>query len=140
MVHINAGIAGLVAAIVIGKRKGYPKTMMPPHSMMLTLVGAAMLWVGWFGFNAGSELAADGTAGMAMAVTQIATAAAAFSFDHVANLVHGFRAESESGESHLEVLGTDGDHLGESSNEGRGCEFKVSVKALGLDFGFVNRT
>ena len=80
VVHINAGIAGLVAAIVIGKRKGYPRTAMPPHSMMLTLVGAAMLWVGWFGFNAGSELAADGTAGMAMAVTQIATAAAAFSW------------------------------------------------------------
>lgn len=80
VVHINAGIAGLVAAIVIGKRKGYPRTAMPPHSMMLTLVGAAMLWVGWFGFNAGSELAADGTAGMAMAVTQIATAAAAFAW------------------------------------------------------------
>ncbi len=74
VVHINAGMAGLVAALVLGKRKGYPETAMPPHSMVLTLVGAAMLWVGWFGFNAGSELAADGTAGMAMAVTQIATA------------------------------------------------------------------
>jgi ammonium transporter, Amt family len=77
VVHINAGIAGLVAALVIGKRKGYQKTAMPPHNLMFTLVGAAMLWVGWFGFNAGSALAADGTAGMAMAVTQIATATAA---------------------------------------------------------------
>ncbi len=77
VVHINAGVAGLVAALVLGKRKGYPTTAMPPHSLMLTVVGAGMLWVGWFGFNAGSELAADGTAGMAMAVTQIATATAA---------------------------------------------------------------
>ncbi len=77
VVHINAGIAGLVATLVIGKRKGYPGTAMPPHNLILTVVGAGMLWVGWFGFNAGSELAADGTAGMAMAVTQIATATAA---------------------------------------------------------------
>jgi len=77
VVHINAGVAGLVAAIVVGKRKGYQKTAMPPHNLMFTIVGAAMLWVGWFGFNAGSELAADGTAGMAMAVTQIAAAMAA---------------------------------------------------------------
>ncbi len=80
VVHINAGIAGLVACIVLGKRKGYPTTAMPPHNLTLTLIGAAMLWVGWFGFNAGSELAADGTAGMAMAVTQIATAAAALAW------------------------------------------------------------
>jgi Amt family ammonium transporter len=79
VVHINAGIAGLVAAIVLGKRKGYPTTAMPPHNLGYTLMGASMLWVGWFGFNAGSELAADGVAGMAMAVTQIATAAAALS-------------------------------------------------------------
>ncbi|MDH5458833.1 MAG: ammonium transporter, partial [Nitrospinota bacterium] len=77
VVHINAGIAGLVAAIVLGKRKGYPERHMPPHNLGYTLMGASMLWVGWFGFNAGSELAADGTAGMAMAVTQIAAAAAA---------------------------------------------------------------
>ncbi len=77
VVHINAGITGLVAAIVLGKRKGYPTTAMPPNNLVLTVVGASMLWVGWFGFNAGSELAADGTAGMALAVTQIATAAAA---------------------------------------------------------------
>jgi len=80
VVHINAGVAGLVAALVLGKRKGYPTTPMPPHNLTLTVVGAAMLWVGWFGFNAGSELAADGTAGMAMAVTQIATAAAALAW------------------------------------------------------------
>ena len=77
VVHINAGVAGLVAAIVVGKRKGYQKVPMPPHNLMFTIIGAAMLWVGWFGFNAGSALAADGTAGMAMAVTQIAAAMAA---------------------------------------------------------------
>ena len=76
VVHINAGIAGLVAAIVLGKRKGYPTTPMPANSVVLTMVGAAMLWVGWFGFNAGSGLAADGVAGMAATVTQIATATA----------------------------------------------------------------
>lgn len=80
VVHINAGVAGLVAAIVLGKRKGYPGTAMPPHNLGYVLVGASMLWVGWFGFNAGSELAADGTAGMAMAVTQIATATAALTW------------------------------------------------------------
>jgi len=80
VVHINAGVAGLVAALVIGKRSGYPATPMMPHNLMLTLTGAGMLWVGWFGFNAGSELAADGTAGMAMAVTQVATAAAALAW------------------------------------------------------------
>ena len=76
VVHINAGAAALVACILLGKRRGYPETLMAPHSLTLTVVGAAMLWVGWFGFNAGSELAADGTAGMAMLVTQIATASA----------------------------------------------------------------
>jgi len=80
VVHINAGVAGLVAALMLGKRTGYPTTPMPPHNLTLTVVGAAMLWVGWFGFNAGSELAADGTAGMAMAVTQIATAAASLAW------------------------------------------------------------
>jgi Amt family ammonium transporter len=89
VVHINAGIAGLVACIVLGKRKGFPTTAMPPHNLTLTLVGAAMLWVGWFGFNAGSELAADGTAGMAMAVTQIATAAAALAWMFAEWMSHG---------------------------------------------------
>lgn len=77
VVHINAGIAGLVAALMLGKRRGYPQVAMPPHNLTYTVIGASMLWVGWFGFNAGSELAADGVAGMAMAVTQIATASAA---------------------------------------------------------------
>ncbi len=80
VVHINAGVAGLVAAYVVGKRRGYPKEPMPPHNLVYTLTGAALLWVGWFGFNAGSALAADGLAGMAMAVTQIATAAAALAW------------------------------------------------------------
>ena len=62
VVHINAGIAGLVACIVLGKREGYPKSPMPPHNVPFVLIGAALLWVGWFGFNAGSELAADGVA------------------------------------------------------------------------------
>ncbi|GAB3628973.1 ammonia channel protein [Pandoraea terrae] len=77
VVHINAGIAGLVCALMLGKRIGFGKEPMAPHNLTLTLVGAAMLWVGWFGFNAGSAVAADGRAGFAMAVTQIATAAAA---------------------------------------------------------------
>ena len=89
VVHINAGMAGLVAAIILGKRKGYPDTHMPPHNLGYTLMGASMLWVGWFGFNAGSELAADGVAGMAMAVTQIATAAAALGWMFIEWAKHG---------------------------------------------------
>lgn len=88
VVHINAGIAGLIAALLLGKRHGYKVTPMPPNNLGYTIVGAAMLWVGWFGFNAGSELAADGTAGMAMAVTQIATAAAALSWMFSEWLLH----------------------------------------------------
>ena len=80
VVHINAGIAGLVTCIMLGKRKGYGSTAIPPHSVPLTLVGASMLWVGWFGFNAGSQVAADGTAGMALLITQVATATAAFTW------------------------------------------------------------
>ncbi len=89
VVHINAGIAGLVAALVLRKRTGYPGTPMKPNNLVLTVVGAAMLWVGWFGFNAGSQLAADGTAGMAMAVTQIATATAALTWMFSEWLSHG---------------------------------------------------
>lgn len=89
VVHINAGIAGLIAAIVLGKRKGYPTTPMPPHNLGYTLMGASMLWVGWFGFNAGSELAADGVAGMAMVVTQVATATAALSWMFIEWVKHG---------------------------------------------------
>jgi Amt family ammonium transporter len=89
VVHINAGIAGLVAALVLGRRKGYPETPMPPHNLGYTVTGAALLWVGWFGFNAGSELAADGTAGMALAVTQIATAMAALAWMFAEWVFHG---------------------------------------------------
>ena len=89
VVHINAGIAALMAAIVLGPRKGYPVTAMPPHNLGLTVIGASMLWVGWFGFNAGSELAADGTAGMAMTVTQLATATAALTWMFIEWINHG---------------------------------------------------
>ncbi len=77
VVHINAGVSALVAAFILGKRKGYPSEPMPPHSMTLTMVGTGLLWVGWFGFNAGSELEADGFAGLAMINTFVATASAA---------------------------------------------------------------
>lgn len=80
VVHINSGIAALVCALVLGKRMGYGKEPMPPHNLALTVTGAALLWVGWFGFNAGSAVAADGRAGMAMVVTQLATAVAALSW------------------------------------------------------------
>ncbi|TCO82733.1 ammonium transporter [Plasticicumulans lactativorans] len=89
VVHINAGIAGLVACLVLGKRKGYPTTAMPPHNLTYTLIGASMLWVGWFGFNAGSAVAADGSAGMAMLTTQVATAAAALGWMFAEWLAHG---------------------------------------------------
>ncbi|GIK97920.1 MAG: ammonium transporter [Alphaproteobacteria bacterium] len=80
VVHINAGIAGLVAAVVLGRRNGYAKTPFPPHNLGYSLIGASLLWVGWFGFNAGSAVAAGAAAGMAMAVTQIAAAAAALAW------------------------------------------------------------
>lgn len=89
VVHINAGIAGLMACLVLGKRKGYPTTPMLPHNLNFTIVGAAMLWVGWFGFNAGSAVAANSTAGMAMAVTQIATATAALAWMFSEWISHG---------------------------------------------------
>lgn len=74
VVHINAGVAALVAALVMGNRRGFPTTPMPPHNLTITVAGASMLWVGWFGFNAGSAIAADGAAGMAMLVTHIGAA------------------------------------------------------------------
>ena len=89
VVHINAGIAGLACALVLGKRVGYGKEAMPPHNLTLTIIGASLLWVGWFGFNAGSAVAADGRAGMAMAVTQIATATAALSWMFAEWIVKG---------------------------------------------------
>ena len=75
VVHVNAGVAALVAALVLGRRRGFPQTAMPPHNLAMTVTGAAMLWVGWFGFNAGSALAANGLAGMTMLVTHIGAAA-----------------------------------------------------------------
>jgi ammonium transporter, Amt family len=80
VVHLNAGVAALVCALVLGRRRGFPDTAMPPHNMTMTVTGAAMLWVGWFGFNAGSALAADGAAGMAMLVTHIGAATGAFAW------------------------------------------------------------
>ena len=89
VVHINAGIAGLMCALMLGKRVGYGKETMAPHNLALTIIGASLLWVGWFGFNAGSAVAADGRAGMAMTVTQFATAAAALSWMFAEWLIKG---------------------------------------------------
>jgi Amt family ammonium transporter len=80
VVHITAGVAALVAAVVMGKRHGFPQTAMPPHNLTITVAGAGMLWVGWFGFNAGSALAANGDAGMAMMVTHISASAGAMAW------------------------------------------------------------
>jgi Amt family ammonium transporter len=89
VVHINAGVAALVGALLVGKRVGYGKEAMPPHSLTLTLVGGALLWVGWFGFNAGSALEAGGTAALAMTNTFVATAAAALAWLVVENIAKG---------------------------------------------------
>ncbi len=80
VIHINAGIAALVSALVLGKRRGFPTTAMPPHNMTMVVTGAGMLWVGWYGFNAGSALTADGRAGMAMLVTHIGAASGALTW------------------------------------------------------------
>ena len=88
VVHINSGVAGLVACLVIGPRRGYPHTPMPPHNLTLTVIGAALLWIGWFGFNAGSALAANSAAGMAMLVTHLAAAAAALAWMALEWLLH----------------------------------------------------
>ena len=80
VVHINAGVSGLVLAYLLGKRRGYPSEPMPPHSLVMTMIGTGLLWVGWFGFNAGSELEADGVAGLAMINTFVATAAGALTW------------------------------------------------------------
>jgi Amt family ammonium transporter len=89
VVHINAGVAGLVSALVLGKRMGYGKVPFPPNNLVYSLIGASLLWVGWFGFNAGSAVAADMRAGMAMAVTQVATAAAALGWMFAEWLIKG---------------------------------------------------
>jgi Amt family ammonium transporter len=88
VVHINSGVAALVSCIVIGKRIGYPTEAMVPHNLVLSVIGASLLWLGWFGFNAGSAAGANTTAGMAMAVTQIATAAAALAWMFAEWIVH----------------------------------------------------
>jgi len=89
VVHINAGVAALVAALVLGPRKGFSKTQMPPHNLTMTVAGAGMLWVGWFGFNAGSALAANGDAGMAMLVTHISAAAGSLAWMTMEWIRHG---------------------------------------------------
>jgi Amt family ammonium transporter len=89
VVHVTAGVAALVAALVLGNRKGYGVTAMPPHNMTMTVTGAGMLWVGWFGFNAGSALAANGDAGMAMLVTHLSAATGAFTWLAVEWLKYG---------------------------------------------------
>ena len=88
VVHINSGVAGLVACLVIGPRRGYPQQPMPPHNLTYTVIGASMLWIGWFGFNAGSALAANTTAGMAMLVTHLAAAAAALAWMTIEWMLH----------------------------------------------------
>ncbi len=89
VVHINAGVAALVAALVLGKRRGFPDTAMPPHSLPITVAGACMLWVGWFGFNAGSAVASNGDAGMAMLVTHIGAATGSLGWMFTEWLRHG---------------------------------------------------
>jgi len=88
VVHINSGVAGLVACIMLGKRLGYGTENMAPHNLVLSVIGASLLWVGWFGFNAGSAVASNGAAGMAMLVTQIATGAASLAWMFVEWIVH----------------------------------------------------
>ena len=89
VVHINAGIAGLAGCLVIGKRHGYKHDPMPPHSLTMTMIGASLLWVGWFGFNAGSNLEANGVTGVAFINTYVATAAAAVAWAVIEQIVHG---------------------------------------------------
>jgi Amt family ammonium transporter len=89
VVHVNAGVAALVAAIVLGPRKGFGKTQMPPHNLTMTVIGAGMLWVGWFGFNGGSALAANGDAGMAILVTHISAAAGSLAWMAMEWIRHG---------------------------------------------------
>jgi Amt family ammonium transporter len=89
VVHINAGVAGLMCAIVLGKRKGYGTTSMAPHNLTWSFIGASLLWVGWFGFNAGSAVAASPLAGAAMINTQVATAAAALAWMFAEWMIHG---------------------------------------------------
>ena len=88
VIHISAGVAGLVSALYIGKRIGYPKNSMRPNNLVMTMIGAGLLWVGWFGFNAGSSLSSDSGAGQALAVTQISAAAGALSWMILEGILH----------------------------------------------------
>ena len=110
VVHINAGIAGLMCALVLGKRVGYGSDNMAPYNLAYAVIGASLLWVGWFGFNAGSAVAANGRAGMAMAVTQIATAAAALGWMFAEWIAKG--KPSVLGCISGAVAGPGGDHPG----------------------------
>ena len=89
VVHINAGVAAIVAAVILGKRKGFPESPMPPHNLTMTVTGASMLWVGWFGFNAGSAVAANNDAGMAMLATHISAAAGSLAWMAIEWMKHG---------------------------------------------------
>jgi Amt family ammonium transporter len=89
VVHVNSGIAGMMGALIVGKRVGFGREAMPPHSLTMTMIGASLLWVGWFGFNAGSALEANGTAGLAMINTFVATAAAALAWMLAEKMVKG---------------------------------------------------
>ncbi len=89
VVHINAGITGMVLCLLLGKRIGFPKEPMPPHSLTMTMIGASLLWVGWFGFNAGSNVESNGVTGVAFINTMVATCAAGFSWLFTEQLVHG---------------------------------------------------
>jgi Amt family ammonium transporter len=89
VVHINAGVAGLVGCIIVGKRLGFNKEAMPPHSLTMTMIGASLLWVGWFGFNAGSNLESNGLTALAFLNTFVATAAAALAWSLVEQIFHG---------------------------------------------------
>ena len=89
VVHVNAGVAAVIAAMMLGNRRGFPQTAMPPHNLTMTVTGASMLWVGWFGFNAGSAVAANTDAGMAMLVTHISAAAGSLAWMCIEWIKHG---------------------------------------------------
>mgnify|MGYP003694596313 CR=1 FL=1 len=110
VVHINSGIAGLVGAYLIGKRIGYGKEAMPPHNLTLTMIGAALLWTGWFGFNAGSALEANGTAALAFINTYLATACAVLSWIARRSGVQGQALDARRG--FRRGCRTGGDHAG----------------------------
>ena len=119
VVHINAGVAGLVCALVLGKRVGYGHDNMSPFNLTYAMIGASLLWVGWFGFNAGSAVGANGRAGMAMTATQIATAAAALGWMFAEWVTKG--KPSVLGIISGAVAGTGGDHPGQRLRAAGAC-------------------